>query len=224
MGCLLRHRQAQTHVRPGEVVEGLKQHHAPPHMGAILTETRAFAHQRRQGMTQGQVETFNQTGTDRQPQLLQSSASAAHAVDQRLQPPLALLFAYLAIDQCGVWLLHGLFGASRLARAWEGLQGMVDFDQSRQITAEAIAEKAWDAQDDCGRDLDQLQGTLKRPRAYKSCQNKTKLGGETDPDPLSSIFAELCALAVRAGLLGMLTPDEAPHLIKLYLSDRKVPQ
>ena len=52
-------------------------------------------------MTQGKVETFNQTGTDRQPQLLQSPAPAAHAVDQLLQPPFAMLFDYLAIDQIG---------------------------------------------------------------------------------------------------------------------------
>src|SRR4029453_6881959 len=154
-------------MRPGEVVECLKQHYAPPPMGAILTETPAFANQRRQGMTQSKVETFNQTGTDRQPQLLQAPAPAAHAGDQLLQPPLALLFDYLAIDQIGVWLLHGLFGASRLARAREGRQRMVDFDQRRQITAEAIAEKARYAQDDSCRHLDQLQGTLKRPWTHK---------------------------------------------------------
>src|SRR5262245_2395453 len=123
-----------------------------------------------------------------------------------------------------MWLLHGLFGPSRLACAREGLQHMVDLNQSRQITAEAIAEKARDTPDDGSRHLNQLQGTLKRPRAYKSCQNQAKLGGETDPDPLSSIFAELCALAGRADLLGMLAPDEAPHLVELHLGDRKVPQ
>src|SRR4029453_11113444 len=211
-------------MRPGEVVECLKQHYAPPPMGAILTETPAFANQRRQGMTQSKVETFNPTGTDRQPQLLQAPAPAAPAVDQLLHPPLARLFDSLAIDQIGGWLLHELFGASRLARAREGLQRMVDFDQTRQIKTEAIATKPGDAQDDGSRHLDQLQGTLKRPRAYKSCQNQAKLGGETDPDPLSSIFADLCALAVRADLLGMLTPDEAPHLVELHLSNRQVAQ
>ena len=40
---------------------------------------------------------------------------------------------------------------------------MVDFDQRREVTAEAIAEKARDAQDDSGRQLDELQGTIKRP-------------------------------------------------------------
>src|SRR4029434_2470535 len=128
MLCLIRQRHAQTHVRPCEVVESLKEDHAPPHLGAILTETPAFANQRRQGMTQGKVETFNQTGTDRQPQLLQPLGPAAHAVDQLLQPPLALLFDYLAIDQIGKRLLHGLLGASRLARVREGLQRMVDLD------------------------------------------------------------------------------------------------
>src|SRR6266571_891020 len=51
MLILVGERQAQTHVRPGEVVEGLKEHHTPSHLGAILTEARALAHQRRQSMT-----------------------------------------------------------------------------------------------------------------------------------------------------------------------------
>ena len=71
-------------------------------------------------MTQGKGETFKHTGTDRQPQLLQPLGPTAHAGDQRLQPPLALLFDDLALDQSGRRLLHGLFGASRLARAREG--------------------------------------------------------------------------------------------------------
>ena len=32
---LVGERQSHTHVRPGEVVEGLKEHHTPPHLGAI---------------------------------------------------------------------------------------------------------------------------------------------------------------------------------------------
>src|SRR5437660_11274207 len=50
MWRLLRQRQAQTHVRPCEVVERLKQDHAPSHLGGILTATPDFAHQRCQGM------------------------------------------------------------------------------------------------------------------------------------------------------------------------------
>src|SRR5262249_13503045 len=54
----IRQRYAQTHMRAGEVVEGLKEHYASPHLGAILTEAPAFAHERRQGMAQGEVETL----------------------------------------------------------------------------------------------------------------------------------------------------------------------
>ena len=50
---LVRQRQTQTHVRPGEVVESLKVDHAPPHLGPILTEAPALAHQRRQRLPQG---------------------------------------------------------------------------------------------------------------------------------------------------------------------------
>ncbi len=61
---LLRQRRAQTHVRPGKVVEGLKEDDTPPHLGAILTETLAFSHRRGQGMTQRKIETFDQTGAN----------------------------------------------------------------------------------------------------------------------------------------------------------------
>src|SRR5687768_15512650 len=82
-GALLilgRERQSQTYVRPGKVVEGLKEDHAPSHLGPIFTETPALADQRGQRMPQGQVETLKQTGTDRDAQCLQPSGPAAHAV------------------------------------------------------------------------------------------------------------------------------------------------
>ena len=34
----------------GRVVEGLKENHTPPHLGAILTEAPTLTHQRRQGL------------------------------------------------------------------------------------------------------------------------------------------------------------------------------
>ena len=78
-------------MRSGEVVEGLKEHHAPPHLGAILTEAPAFAHQRRQGMAQGEVETLQQTRADRQPQFLEAFGTAADTVDEGLETALVLL-------------------------------------------------------------------------------------------------------------------------------------
>src|SRR5262245_370289 len=173
-------------------------------------------------MTQGQVETLNQTGTDRQPQLLQPLGPAAHAVDQRLQTSLALLFDHLAIDQIRMGLLACFLRASRLARARKGFQRMVSFDQSRQVTAEPITEKARDTPSHGRRHLDQLPGTVKRPWADKGRKDKTEFWGKTEPHPLPSVLAQLGAFAVRVGLLGMLAPDEAPHLIELHLGDRQV--
>ena len=49
---------------PGKIIEGLKEGHTPSHLGPILTETLAFSHQRRQGMTKRKIETFNQAGTN----------------------------------------------------------------------------------------------------------------------------------------------------------------
>src|SRR4030095_12444734 len=105
--------------------------------------------------------------------------ATAHAVHHLLQTPLAFLFDHLSIDQIGERFLHGLLRASWLARARKGLQGRVDFDQSRKITAKAIAEKAGDPQDNSGGHLDELQGTIKGPWADKRCQDKAKFGGET---------------------------------------------
>ena len=134
MWFLLRQRQAQAHVRPGKIVEGLKEDHAPSHLRAILPETPALAHQRRQSMTQGEVETFNQTGADRVSQRFEPLAPAAHAVDQLLETPLAFLFDHLSIDQIRVGFLERLFGAAWLSRAWKGLQGIVTNGVSRLQT------------------------------------------------------------------------------------------
>ena len=42
---LLRQRQAQTHMRPGKVVEGLQEHYASPHMGTKKLATLQHAEQ-----------------------------------------------------------------------------------------------------------------------------------------------------------------------------------
>ncbi len=127
-------------MRSGEVVEGLKEHHTPPHLGAILTETPALPYQRRQGLAQGEVETLKQTGADRQPPFLETFGTAAYTVDECLETALVLLFDHLPIDQIGAGRLHWLLGTARLAGAWKGLQGMVDLDQCREVTAESIAD------------------------------------------------------------------------------------
>src|SRR5215813_8700180 len=121
-------------------------------------------------------------------------------------------------------LLDRLLRASWLSRTRKGLEGMVDLNQSRQVTAEAIAEKARHAQDHGGCRLDELQSTGKRPGPHKGCQDEAKLGGETDPHPLPPVLASLRTFAIRAGLLGLLAPNEAPHFIELPLGDGQVAQ
>src|SRR5215831_21372947 len=99
---------------------------------------------------------------------------------------------------------------------------MVNRNQSRQVTAEAIAEKARHAQDHSGCHLDELQSAVKRPGPHKGCQDEAKLGGETDPHPLPPVLAPLRTFAIRAGLLGLLASNEAPHCIELHLGDGQV--
>src|SRR5262245_28371915 len=175
-------------------------------------------------MAQSEVETFNQTSADRVAQRFEPLAPAAHAVAQLLETSLVFLFDHLAIDQIRVGFLERLLGASWLARAWKGLQGMVDVNQSRQITAEAITEKARHAPDHGGRHLNEPQGTGKRPWANKRRQDESELGSKTDPYPLPSVLAPLGAFAIRTGLLGVFTSDEAPHLIEFHLVAGRAPQ
>jgi hypothetical protein len=120
--------------------------------------------------------------------------------------------------------LDRFLGVSRLSRARKGLEGMVDLKQSRQVTAEAITKKAWHAPDHSGCHLDELQGTVKRPGPHKGCQDEAKLGGETDPHPLPPVRAPLHTFTIRASLLSILAPNEAPHCIELHLGDGQVPQ
>ena len=120
--------------------------------------------------------------------------------------------------------LHRVLGASWLARAGKGLERMIDLDQRRKVTTEAIAKKAWDTQDHSRRHLDELQSTVKSPWANKHHQDEPELWGKADPDPLPPVLTQRGTFAVRPGLLGMFAPDEVPHLIKLHLGDGQLPQ
>ena len=134
-----------------------------------------------------------------------------------------LRFDHLPRDQIGVGLLHGLLGTAWLVGAWKGLQGMGDLDQGREVTAEASAAKARDAQDHSGRQLDKLPSTGKCPWANERRQDETKLRSATAPDPLSPVCTPVATLTIRAGVLGLCAPDAGPHLIALPLGDGQVP-
>ena len=113
---------------PGKIIEGLKEGHTPSHLGPILTETLGFSHQRRQGMTKRKIETFNQAGTNRQPQFRQTLRTAANPIDQLLKSPLTLLFDQLSIDQIRVWFLYRFLWTALLSCARKCFQGMVEID------------------------------------------------------------------------------------------------
>src|SRR5215471_13583884 len=101
---------------------------------------------------------------------------------------------------------------------------MIDLDQRRKVTPEAIAKKAWDTQDHSRRHLDELQSTVKSPWANTRRQDEPELWGKADPDPLPPVLTQGGTFAVRPGLLGMFAPDEVPHLIQLHLGDGQLPQ
>lgn len=187
-------------MRPIKIIEGLKEGHTPSHLGPILTETLAFSHQRRQGMTKRKIETFNQTGTNRPSHFRQTLSTAANPIHQFLKSPVTLLFDQLSIDQIRVRFPYRFLGTAPLSCARKRLQGMLDLNQSRQITAESITEKARHAKDPGSRHLYQLQGALKRSWTDKPRQDEAKLRSKTDPHPLPPFHVLVAAFPIRFGL------------------------
>lgn len=101
---------------------------------------------------------------------------------------------------------------------------MVDLAQRRQVVMQAITKEAGNPAHHGSGHVDERQSTLKRPWPDKRCQDEATWGGEADPDPLAPILTQFGALPIRASLLRLLSPDEAPHLIELHLGHWQVPE
>jgi len=57
---------AQTLMGTRKVVKGLKEDHTAAQLLAVFAEPQRFPRERSEGMTQGQIDAFNQTGADLQ--------------------------------------------------------------------------------------------------------------------------------------------------------------
>lgn len=175
-------------------------------------------------MPQSQVETFNQTGADLQPQSGQSRRAATDARGQRLQAALLFLLDQLRIDQFRVRFDDWVARPPTFARAGKLPDLMVDRDDRWQVAAQAITEKTGHSTDDRGRHLNQLQRALEGARADIGGQQQTEFRRKADPHPLASISALLRALAVFSSLRRVFAQDEGPQFIQLYLGDLDLAQ
>jgi len=220
----LKQGQAQTHMGAGEVIEGLKEDHPTAQLLALLTETPTLSPQRGQVLTQGEVEPFDQTGTDRQPHLGQALGAAHDAVLQGFKPAFDFVLDDLSIHQVGVGFQDGLPGPPRLARTSKFLNLVVAGHQNGQITTQAVTEKAGYAHHYGRSHLHQAQRTGQGAGTDNSSQHHSKLRSVADPDPLAPLFTAIWAFATGISLGGVLAGDEAPHLVKLHLGDTKFPQ
>src|SRR5918998_5569652 len=191
-----------------EVVECLKEDHATSQLRAVFAEAPALSCQRSQGMTQGQVESLNQTGADLLSQGGQSRCPPTDTLVKRVQAASLLLFDQLPIDQFRMGFQHGLARASAFARARKLLDLVVDRDQCGPVAAEAITEETGHTPDDSGRHLNQTQGALERAWADLGGEQQAKLGREADPHPLASIRALVGAFTVRGRGGSLLARDE----------------
>src|ERR687892_1185371 len=114
-----------------EVVECLKEDHATSQLRAVFAEAPALSGQRSQGMTQGRVESLNQTGADLLSQGGRSRCPPTEALVKRVQAASLLLFDPLRIDQLRVGFQYRFAGASAFARARKLLDLVVDRAEPR---------------------------------------------------------------------------------------------
>lgn len=89
-------------MRRGEVVEGLKKGHPPLQLLPLLTEAQTFAAQRCQVLAQRQIEPFQQTRAQRQPQVSKPGGPAHEPILQSSKAPFDFLLDHLPIDQVGM--------------------------------------------------------------------------------------------------------------------------
>src|SRR5918992_1629145 len=211
-------RQPQALVWTREVVECLKEDHATSQLRAVFAEAPALSCQRSQGMTQGQVETLNQTGANLQSQCGQPDCPTTEALTQGVQAAPFLLFDQLRIDQLRMGLQHRLAWPSTFACTRKLFDLMVDLNQRRPVATETLTEETGHATHDGRRHLYQEQGAVECAWADISHQ-QTKLRGEAHPHPLTSVGTLIGAFAVRGRLYGLLARDEVPQLIELHLRD-----
>jgi len=91
--CALPQRQRlpQAHVWSGHVVEGLEEDHSLPHTLAVFTEAGRLTRQGCQGLTQRQVDPFDQGRADREAQVRQAFGAKHDARAECQQLALLLL-------------------------------------------------------------------------------------------------------------------------------------
>ncbi len=76
----------QALVRTGKIVESLKEGDASSHLVPILAEPKALSGKRSKSMSNGQIESLDQAGADREAELLESFRSAKDSLAQGLEP------------------------------------------------------------------------------------------------------------------------------------------
>ena len=134
----------QAHMRPGDIIEGLKEDHPLPQTFAVFAEAGGLATQWRQSLAQGQVHPFDQGGADREAQVRQAFGAQHDAGAERQQLAVLLLFDQLPIDQIGMWGTDGRAWAAPLPGGCTRHHDVEGGDERRQITRESVAEERGD--------------------------------------------------------------------------------
>jgi dienelactone hydrolase len=113
---VLRQRQSKTLMGPCEVVKCLEEGDPSSHLFPVFAEPQTFSSQGSQGLAHGQVQTLGQTGTDLQSKLPEPVCSTYDPFLQGFEPTSFFFLDDLSINQVGMRLYDGIFGASPLAR------------------------------------------------------------------------------------------------------------
>ena len=114
---------SQTHMGSRNIIKGLKKTGLLLEMRTFFAEAQGLANQRGQGLSERQIEAFQEGGTDGQSQFGESFCATEDARRDLRDPSFALLFHDLAVDQVRMRLFDRLLRASRFAGPMKGLVG-----------------------------------------------------------------------------------------------------
>ena len=119
----------KTHMRPSKIVECLKKSRLFSEIRSFFTKPKSLADQWRQGMPNGQIQSFQEGSTDFKPQLLKSFRTTLYPICNTDNFTAFIFFYYLAINQIRMGFFHWIFGPSFLTSSGEYLYFMVAFNE-----------------------------------------------------------------------------------------------
>jgi hypothetical protein len=90
--------EPKAHVWPANVIKGLIETNSSSHLHPIFAETQGFARKRSHRLTNSEIESLNQAGTNGKTKLFEPLSTTEYALTQGNEPAMLLFFDNLSVD------------------------------------------------------------------------------------------------------------------------------